>query len=91
MNALKSATSLSERRYLIFIANGAKDSAEDTISGVSAAKAELATQIQKYNSDVSAMNDLFASVVGNVTGTMSSVISGEAAANSIAVAGAVVK
>ena len=91
VNALKSATTLSERRYLIFVANGAKDNAEDSISGVSAAKAELATQIQKYNSDVKAMNDLFASVVGNVTGTMSSVVSGEAASNSIAVAGAVVK
>ncbi len=91
VNALKSATSLAERRYLIFVANGAKDSSEDTISGVTAAKAELATQIQKYNSDVQAMNELFASVVGDVTGAMSSVISGEAASNAIAVAGAVVK
>lgn len=91
VNALKSATDLAERRYLIFIANGAKDSAEDSISGVSAAKAELAAQIEKYNSEVAAMNNLFASVVGNVTGTMSSVVTGEAASDSVIVAGAVVK
>ena len=91
VNALKTATTLSERRYLIFVANGAKDSSEDSISGVTAAKAELATQIQKYNSDVQAMNDLFASVVGNATGTMSSVVSGEAASNSISVAGVILK
>lgn len=91
VNALKTATTLSERRYLIFVANGAKDSSEDSISGVTAAKAELANQIQKYNSDVQEMNNLFASVVGNVTGTMSSAVSGEAASNSLSVAGVILK
>ena len=91
VTALKSATTLAERRYLIFVANGAKDGSEDSISGVSAAKAELAAQILKYNSEIEAMNNLFASVVGDVTGTMSSVVGSEAASNSIAVAGAVVK
>lgn len=91
VNALKTATTLSERRYLIFVANGAKDSAEESISGVTSAKAELATQIAKYDSDVKAMNDLFASIVGDVTGAMSSVVSGDAATKSVAVAGAVVK
>ena len=80
-----------ERRALIFIANGAKDSAEDSISGVTAAKAALQTEIQNYNNDIAAMNTLFESVVDNVSGTMSSVVSSDAAALVLAVASAIIK
>lgn len=91
VEALASATTLAERRALIFIANGAKDSAEESISGVTAAKAALQTEIQKYNDDIAAMNTLFESVVGDVTSTMSSVISSDVAALVFAVAAAIVK
>ncbi|MBO7304066.1 MAG: hypothetical protein J6V09_02460 [Clostridia bacterium] len=63
VNALKEATSFAERRELIAIANNAKDGAEDTISGVSAAKAQLETEISKLNSDVAAINAAFAQAI----------------------------
>ncbi len=71
--ALKTATTLAERRELIFIGLGAKDGSEENISGVAAAKAELATYIQKYNEDVARVNALFAGVVGNSSSSISSV------------------
>jgi hypothetical protein len=73
VNSLKDAKTLMERRELIFIANSVKDNADDAISGVSAAKAELASQIQKYNSDVAAANALFATAVEKTCGTVASV------------------
>jgi hypothetical protein len=56
VNELKTAKTLLERRTLIATANNVKDSAEDAINGVSAAKTELAKQIESYNSDVKAAN-----------------------------------
>jgi len=73
VNSLKSAKTLKERRELIFIANGVKDNADNSISGVSAAKTELASQIQKYNADVAAANALFATAVEKTCGTVASV------------------
>lgn len=73
VNSLKEAKTLKERRELIFIANSVKDNADASISGVSAAKTELASQIQKYNSDVAAANALFASAVEKTLGTAASV------------------
>ncbi len=63
---LKTATTIAERRTLIFNANAVKDKAQDAISGVTAAKTELAAQIEKYNSDVAAANAVFAGVVTDV-------------------------
>ena len=53
---LKAAKTLAERRELIFVANAAQAKAEATISGVAAAKTELAAQIAKYDADVAAAN-----------------------------------
>lgn len=63
VEALKSAKTLAERRYYIFIANGAKDKAETSISGVTAARSELEAQITQYNADVAAANAVFATVI----------------------------
>ena len=53
---LKTATTLAERRELIFIANAAQAKSEATITGVAAAKTELASQIAKFDADVAAAN-----------------------------------
>lgn len=63
VNALTAATSFAERRELIAIANGAKDGAEDSISGVSEAKTKLATEISKLESEIAAINAAFANTV----------------------------
>lgn len=53
---LKAAKTLAERRELIFVANAAQAKAEATITGVAAAKTELASQIAKYDADIAAAN-----------------------------------
>lgn len=74
VTALKEAKTVSERRELIFIAINAKDKAEDSITGVTDAKAELQTQIEKFNTDVAAANaEFFAAVQGTCTVTASTV------------------
>ena len=73
IEALKTADTLAERRELIFIALNAKDGAEENISGVTAARAELENYIKKYNEDVARVNALFAGVVGNTADSISSV------------------
>lgn len=53
---LKSAKTLAERRELIYVANAAQAKAEASITGVAAAKTELASQITKFDADVAAAN-----------------------------------
>lgn len=53
---LKAANTLAERRELIFVANAAQAKAEATITGVAAAKTELASQVAKFDADVAAAN-----------------------------------
>ena len=53
---LKAATTIAERRELIFVANAAQAKAEATIPGVADAKTELASQIAKFDADVAAAN-----------------------------------
>lgn len=53
---IKAATTLSEKRELIQLANAAAENAEDTYTGVSAAKADLATAIAAFEADVAAAN-----------------------------------
>ena len=72
IEALKTADTLAERRELIFIALNAKDGAEENITGVTAAKAELENYIKKYNEDVARVNALFAGVVDSVASSISS-------------------
>ncbi len=53
---LKAAKNIAERRELILIASNAQAKAEATITGVAAAKTELASQIAKFDADVAAAN-----------------------------------
>ncbi len=66
VDALKKSTDLAERRELIFTAKKVQTLSQDAIAGVTAAKAELASQIEKYDSDVAAANAVFAGVVTDV-------------------------
>ncbi len=73
VNQLKSATTLSQRRSLIYIALSAKDGAEDSISGVTDAKAELDALVTAYNNDVNTANTAFSTVISNALSTSSAV------------------
>ena len=70
--ALKNAETLSERRTLIYVAINARDNAVESISGVTAAKAELEAYIKQYNDDVARVNALFSGVVKNSCVSISS-------------------
>lgn len=59
VNAIKNAKTLAERRELIFIATNAAAGAEDSIAGVTAAKAALAEATKQFNADVDAANSGF--------------------------------
>lgn len=72
VNALKNAETLAERRELIFIANKAAAGAEDSISGVTAARAELEAAIAQFNADVAAANTGFFTAVKNAADVTSS-------------------
>ena len=65
--ALKSAETLAERRELIFIGTNAALGAEDSISGVTAARAELEAAIAQFNADVEAANAGFFASVKNAS------------------------
>ena len=56
---LRSAQTLGERRVLLKKAINAKDGAESTYDGVSAAKTELDAAVAQYNADVAALNSAF--------------------------------
>lgn len=73
VNELKTTVSLAERRALINIANGVKDAAEESITGVTAAKAELTKQIASYNEDVKAANLEYDNALENAFTVTSSV------------------
>jgi hypothetical protein len=88
---LKSAETLMERRKQIFIAVNAKNNAEDTISGVTAAKAELDSQIAKYNADIAAANALASTAVTNACSVTSASSSGTTVAKSMEIAKALWK
>ena len=60
--AIKDAKTLAERRSLIYTASACVEGAEDSISGVTAAKAELESAIAAYNAEITAANNAFASV-----------------------------
>lgn len=64
---LKETTDFARRRALISIAVNAKTGADDTISGVTDAKTELTAQIEAYDAEVKAANDMFAAANKNAS------------------------
>ncbi len=91
VEALEDAVTLKERRQLIFTALSAKDSAEDSISGVSDAKTALSAYVEAYNADVAAANAFFASAVSNAAATVSACAPSTALVNVTSVVSALVK
>ena len=63
--ALKDAKTFAERRELLFIAKNASAGATDEIDGVTAAKATLAAEIEKFNGDVASANAGFSTSIKN--------------------------
>jgi hypothetical protein len=53
---IKAATTITEKRALILLANASAANAEDTYTGVSAAKADLAAEIAAFEAAVAAAN-----------------------------------
>ena len=88
---IKDATTLAERRSLIYIALNALENAEATLSGVSDAKAELEGCVAQYNEDVAKINALFATVVGNAYDFISSAAPTDAVVGSADAASAIIK
>ena len=70
---LKAAETLAERRALIHLANAAAENAEDTYTGVSAAKADLATAIAAFEADVAAANTVLENAIKSAQAIVSSV------------------
>ena len=79
--SLKDAKSLAERRALIFTANSVKDLAEDSIDGVTEAKAALEDAIEAYDSEVAALNALFGEVVSDAAVVITSAVADSGVAN----------
>ena len=79
--ALKDASSLKERRALIFTALSVKDEVETAISGVSDALIALDLAIVAYNSDVAALNALFSGVVSDAAVVITSAVADANVAN----------
>ncbi len=73
MNSYKNAKTVAERRELILIATKAAAGAEDSISGVSAAKTALAEATTQFNADVEAANAAFVTAMNNAVDTTASV------------------
>lgn len=65
VSSLKDAKTLAERRELIFIATNAAKGAEDSITGVKAAREALLEETAKFNQDVAAANAGFNTAVRN--------------------------
>ncbi len=84
VKSLKNATTLSERRHFIFVANSVKDGAEKSISGVNSALADLSSLIAKYNEDVAAANALLAGAVEGAESVTSAVVANDAVKGSSA-------
>ncbi len=70
---LKAADTLTERRALIHLANASALNAEDTYTGVSAAKGDLATEIAEFEADVAAANAALESATKSAQAIVSSV------------------
>ncbi len=60
---LKAAETLAQRRALILLANVSAANAEDTYTGVSAAKADLAAEIAAFEAEVAAANGALESAI----------------------------
>ena len=70
---IKAAKTLAEKRTLIHLANVSAVNAEDTYTGVSAAKADLAAEIEAFNAAVAAANGALESAINNAQAIVSSV------------------
>ena len=70
---IKAATTLAEKRDLIHLANISAANAEDTYTGVTAAKADLATEIAAFEAAVAAANAALESAINNAQAIVSSV------------------
>lgn len=88
---LKTAKTLAERRELIFNATNAAKGAEDSIDGVTAARAELEAATAKFNADVAAANTGFFTAVKNATLASSSAVDSANAYKAADIAGKIVK